>query len=270
MNWKPFHHPDWSLPVVARRAAGEWLDILDGIGEVLASQGRSVLWKNSYPSSTAYYTAMSRLRKNGLVVRVDAKNSLPRLILTEKAKASRPAYYHPETLWNSGWNGIWYTLIFDVPEANRGYRDTLRRFLKTLRMGCLQKSVWITPRDIRPEYDDLERAAAVNTVAYLLESRAVLRRDQQEMVQAAWNFPELHRLQARYLEVFEENLELLRRPSHAEEDLVTLLYQESRAYAQAMVLDPLLPKELFPADYLGPKVWALHNKLRASIAKSLG
>jgi len=43
MNWMSFHHPDISLPVIKRRAAEEWLDILSGVGEILATQGRSVL-----------------------------------------------------------------------------------------------------------------------------------------------------------------------------------------------------------------------------------
>jgi phenylacetic acid degradation operon negative regulatory protein len=268
MKWKSFHHPDWSLPVVRRRAAEEWLDILAGIGEVLATQGRSVIWSKTYPTSGAYHSAMTRLRKNGLVVRHDDDGNLPHLVLTEKAKQRRPAYASPEKLWNTRWNGIWYMLIFDVPESERHYRDTLRKFLKQLRMGCLQKSVWITPRDIRPQYDDLEKAASIHAVAYLLESHTVLHQDQIEMVQNAWDFKTLHKLQARYLEVFNDNLKRIDH-GHSEEELMDLLYLESEAYIQAIRTDPLLPAELHPKTYLGPQVWRLHNKLRAAVAHAL-
>ncbi len=160
-------------------------------------------------------------------------------------------------------------LIFDVPEKDRPYRDTLRRFLKQLRMGCLQKSVWITPQDIRPEYADLEETAAIDAVAYLLESRTVLRLDRQEMVQNAWNFKRLHKLQARYLDVFEENVTRLERPGYCEQDLMSLLYQEAEAYIHAMASDPLLPSTLLPNDYLGKKVWKLRNRLRSRIREIL-
>ncbi len=269
MNWKSFHHPDLSLPVIRRRASEEWLDILSGVGEILATRGKSVLWSRTYPNSTAYYNSMARLRKKGLIVRADNKGNLPHLILTASAKNSRPVYYQPEKLWNTRWNKIWYMLIFDVPEKERHYRDTLRRFLKTLRMGCLQKSVWITPRDIRPQYDDLEKAACVGSVAYLLESQTVLHQDQQELVQNSWGFSRLYELQSRYVEVFGENLELLDQQEASEEDLLSLLYQESEAYIQAMRPDPLLPKELHPASYIGPHVWEIHNKLRTKIAHAL-
>lgn len=269
MTWKSFHHPDWSLPVVTRRASDEWLDILAGVGEILTSHGRSVLWNKTYPSSTAYYSAMTRLYKNGLLVRADAQGKMPRIFLSEAARARQPAYHKPEKFWSSGWNGIWYMLIFDVPETQRYYRDALRRFLKTLRMGCLQKSVWITPRDIRPEYDDLDRAASIKTVAYLLESRTVLHQDQQEMVTHAWDFRRLNDRQARYLEVFGDNLKQVKKRPHSEEELMELLYQESEAYILAMQDDPLLPKELHPKEYLGPQIWALRNKLRKTIAQAL-
>ena len=50
------------------------------------------------------------------------------------------------------------------------YRNVLRQFLKAQRMGCFQKSVWITPTDIRPQYADLKEAAAVEVFACLFEA----------------------------------------------------------------------------------------------------
>ncbi len=269
MNWKSFHHPDWSLPVIRRRASEEWLDILSGFGEMLATRGRSVAWNKTYPTEKAFLSAQRRLGQKGLVVQIHAKEDLPRLTLTDKGRTSQPPCLHPERFWNTKWNRIWYTLIFDVPEKERRFRDSLRRFLRRMRMGCLQRSVWITPRDIRPEYADLDQAAAVGTVAYLLESRTVLHMDQQEMVQNAWDFDRLSELQSRYMEVFTENLQLLDRPAHSEEELMELLYQESEAYLQAMRLDPLLPNALLPADYKGKSVWKLRGRLREKIAQSL-
>ena len=269
MNWKSFHHPDLCLPILRRRAAEEWLDILAGVGEILITQGRSVLWNKTWPTDTAYRIALSRLRKNGLLVKTSPKDTLPQLILTEEAHQKQPPFQQPHKYWDTKWNNIWYTIIFDVPESERHYRDSLRRLLKRMRMGCLQRSVWITPRDIRPEYADLEKSAAVGTVSYLMESRTVLHLDQQEMVQNAWDFDRLNTLHTRYLNVFEQNLDLLERPGHSEEELLQLLYQESEAYVQAMRPDPLLPNCLLPDNYLGKQVWELRTRLRTQIAHQL-
>lgn len=269
MTWASFHHPDWSLPVVRRRAGEEWIDLLADVGEILASGGRSLTWNSSYPNRRAYNNAMYRLKKAGLVVRSEMPGKLPVLRLTEEGRNHRPVYYRPDQEWNSKWSGIWYMLIFDVPEQERYYRDSLRRFLKRLRMGWLQKSVWITPRDIRPEYSDLEKAANVQAVSYLLESRTVLHRETAELVTDAWDFNWLQELQQRYLDVYKENLHAIRGVRDEAEDIMSLLYQEAEAYIQCMRLDPLLPNELLPKGYLGKEVFSLHTKIRKSMALAL-
>ncbi len=269
INWKEFHHPDWSLPVVKRRLSEEWIDLLNDVGEILATNGRSLIWNNTYPNETAFRSAMSRLRKSGVLIERQRDGSLPSLQLTEQGRSKLPAYHHPEKLWNTKWNGIWYVLIFDVPEKERAYRDTLRRILKRLRMGCLQKSVWVTPRDIRPEYDDLEQAANIHAVSYLLESRTVLHRETAEIVDASWDFDGLQRLHERYLTVFNENLKLMKNTSPGEASLLNLLYSEAEAYVQCMRTDPLLPNALLPKEYLGKQVYKLHQQFRKSIATAL-
>lgn len=269
MNWKAFHHPDWSLPVVKRRLSEEWIDLMSDVGATLATSGRSLLWNKTYPSQTAFYAAMSRLRKAGLAVRADETGKLPHLRLTPLGHDRLPVYHRPEVLWDSRWNGIWYVLIFDVPEKERGYRDTLRRYLKQLRMGCLQKSVWVTPRDIRPDYDDLETAAHVHAVSYLLESRTVLHRETSEIVENSWDFQKLQTLHERYLLVYQQNLEHLHTETFTEESIIELLYAEAEAFIQCMHSDPLLPNELLPQGYLGKNVYKLHKEIRATIADHL-
>ena len=269
MDWISFHHPDWSLPVVRRRAQEEWLDLMKDLAEILATGGRAEFWKYTYPNLRAYHNAMSRLRKAGLLVKHDVPGKLPHLTLTPRALISLPPIHVPGRHWNSKWNGIWYMLIFDVPEKERHYRDTLRNFLKRMRMGCLQKSVWITPRDIRPEYDDLDRAANIDAIAYLLESRTVLHQDETEMVENAWNFAWINKLQERYLAVFSENLLFLNATDHDRTALMNLLNQEAEAYIQCMRPDPLLPNKLLPKNYRGKKVYELHQTLRQAVGRQL-
>ena len=269
MHWKSFHHPDWNLPAVKRRIREEWIDLMKDVGDLLAVRGRFLDWHHSYSSQTAYRSAMTRLRKAGLAVHADPTGNLPHLRLTKAAIDSLPIYHAPEPLWETPWNGIWYMLIFDVPETERHYRDTLRGFLKRLRMGCLQKSVWITPRDIRPEYSDLQKAADIGAISYLLESRAVLHEDTIEIVENAWDFSHLHELQMQYLNVFQDNLRRLCSLDQNRESVLQLLYLEAEAYIQCMRRDPLLPHKLLPVTYLGRKVYELHGKLRKQIAQSL-
>jgi phenylacetic acid degradation operon negative regulatory protein len=268
MSWEPFHHPDWSLPVVKRRMSEHWIDLMNDVGDILRTNGRSLLWNHSYPSQTAFNMAMTRLKKSGLVVQYRDDVHLPLLKLTDAGRKKLPPFHNPTKQWETKWDGIWYVIIFDVPESERHYRDSLRRFLKKLHMGCLQKSVWVTPRDIRPEYDDLEQTANVHAVSYLFEARTVLQLDSFEIVENAWNFDRIWELHDRYLSVFSRNLELLKDP-HSDDSILLLLNQEAEAYVQCMQHDPLLPSSLLPRNYLGKKVYKLHCDMRNAIASAL-
>lgn len=269
MNWVPFHHPDISLPVIRRRTSEELISLLSGTAELIFTRGASVIYGSHYPSNRAYQAAVTRLAKRGLIVQSTGDPSLPKLTLTSKGKATIPAYYHPETLWSKKWNQLWYVLMFDVPEVNRNYRNQLRRFLKQNRFGQLQKSVWVTPRDVRPEYDDLDKAAAVDSVAFLFEAKTVLGHGSQSVVRDAWDFPRIKRIQELYIQNVSANLKLLDENTVEKEELLRLVRLDNLAYSQAMSLDPLLPDELLPPQYAGETAVRMHRKLLSQIEKKL-
>lgn len=269
MKWKTFHHPDISLPVIRRKAGEELLSLLAGTAELMLSGGKSTLYKTCYPSMSAYTSGISRLRKMGLISTQKTDGSLPALKLTSEAKKQLPPYLQPNKLWNKRWGKLWYILMFDVPEKERSYRDTLRNFLKQRHFGCLQRSVWVTPRDVRADYDDLNRVASVDSVAFLFEARTVLGFGNQSVVREAWGFNRIHKIQQLYIEFANENLTRLKEGSCSESELIQLLRMDNLAYAQAMSIDPLLPEELHPESYEGPRVVQLHLEISRQAGEHL-
>lgn len=269
MKTAAFHHPDISLPVIRRRATEAALDAMLEVGAFLATKGRSALVRSCYPSDTAYRSAMWRLRKQGLVARRRERGKTPVLALTEKGQSSLPEVCRRSSPWPRKWGGLWYVLLYDVPESERAYRVALRKFLKRLRMGCLQKSVWVSHRDIRPEYDDLVQAGAVDDYSFLLESRTVLGRGPQAVIRAAWDMDGLQNVQRWYCETCEENLENLRGGALAKDELLALARDERMAYLHAMSADPLLPRNLWPGGYAGEQAWKLHRRMVSEITRRL-
>lgn len=49
------------------------------------------------------------------------------------------------------WNGKWFLVFFDVPEAQRNKRDYLRSFLNKIGFYCYQKSVYVFPYECEKE-----------------------------------------------------------------------------------------------------------------------
>lgn len=266
--WAWFHHPDFSIPLIKRRAASEVIEILAGVGDMLVTRGRPHLLQKWYPTDKAYLESQRRLLKKGFLAYVRSRDGQPMLRVTSKAVRQIPDVAKPEALWNRRWNGIWYLLTYDVPEKHAPYRMSLRRFLHHLRMGCLKESTWITPHDIRPEFDDLGKAAGVRDYAVLFEARTVLGMSCHELVQMAWPTARLQTIQNWYCDLAKRHLEALNSGSIKRECFGDFALEEHHAYHSAMALDPLLPRILWPDGYLGDKVVHWHRAIRRALLKS--
>jgi phenylacetic acid degradation operon negative regulatory protein len=265
MHWIDVHHPDISWPVVRRRAGIEMMEMLEMISLFMTRGGWGLLNRSCYPNQSAYLNAVSRLRRNGLIVMRREDGTTPHLVLSDKGRQVVPDYFRPEKHWDRKWNKIWYMLVYDVPEADRPYRNTLRGLLKRMRMGCLQQSVWVTPHDIRPEFEDLARAAGVGSFAYLFEAKTVLGLPSRQVAEDAWDFDRLRKLQAHYCTVMEENAARLENSRCSREELAAVVRKAVDAYHGVFIEDPLLPSALCPAGYRGMQVLKLHRRLLSCI-----
>lgn len=269
MKWLEFHHPDISLPVIKRRIGLELVEMLELVSLFLSRGGWALVNQSCYPDRKAYRNATYRLRKAGLIVERKGGGKTPRLVLSESGQNVLPAYFDPEKYWSKKWNGYWYLFVYDVPEVDRSYRDVLRRFLKQQRLGCLQQSVWVTPWDIRPQFDDLVKGASVASFAYLFESRTVLGLPSRRVVEDAWNFDRIYEIQSRYCDVTRGNLGKLESDMFERDDLATLMRLALSAYHVAFVEDPLMPRTLLPHGYQGFQALALHRQLLKTLGEKL-
>lgn len=269
MTWKPFHHPELSLKVVRRQASAALLDFLAETGAVLMTRGRSLLGGQGFKIPTSYRMAMCRLRQQGLIAYRRTGGQPPVLQVTAKGEEARAAAARPERLWQRKWKGVWCLLSYDIPEKSRAYRDHLRWFLSSQRMGMLQHSLWISPDDIRAEFHDLAQAAALDQYAFLFEARNVLGRSDREIAERAWPMERIAKQQGWYLAVYEENFSRLIARPHAPAEVFELGREEMSAYAALMREDPLLPEALHPASYRGPQVVELHRRMLRAIGERL-
>jgi len=268
-RFRRFHHPDISFPVVRRRAGEYFLQMLGMLGDVLVTRGRSLTWDYSFPSRQAYYSAVSRLRKAGVIAyrRGGGRNAV--LVLTDKGQERLPEFCRSRRPWKKRWSGIWWVLVYDVPESEKTYREALRGFLKRMRMGGLQKSVWVSPHDIRPQYEDLCEAAAVDSFSFLMESRTVLGRGAEDIVQRAWDMEKLEEMQGWFCEICRENIERVRSNSVPVNQLPVLAAEALSGYQHVMREDPILPESLWPRDYQGERAFELYHRLAREVAKRL-
>ncbi len=255
------HHPRFSPSVVCRRSTDVLLLFIDSYAKVVLSRGRT--WPGLFSSlgDISKVTANLRLRRHGVESR-EGPDGVKLLELNEDAGAVRTHLLHPDRFWQRSWDGVWDVLVYDVPTRSNNYRTTLARLLHRHRLGCLQRSVWVTPWDFRPLYDDLVQGAGLGTMSYLFESRLVLGQTHEDVVRNAWPWDGIDRDQLDYCLAFSKRMDQLER----EQDnatLARLALGEMEAYQQAMSRDPMLPEALLPAAYQGQRVWSHHQEFAA-------
>ena len=180
-----------------------------------------------------------------------------------------PDELRPDRMWNKRWDGLWRVLVYDIEESERGFRNGLRKYLRQLRMGYLQQSVWVSPRDIRPVYADLQATLNVESISYLLECRTVLSRKSHDIVHEGWDFNRLNESQKAYIEEWLNRREKLR-AGLPDAEFGSLIREEMLHFTAVMLEDPLLPRELLPDGYLGMKAYAVHQAFTKTVLEYAG
>lgn len=91
---------------------------------------------------SSFSQAIKRLKESGLIAQVNLKDNVI-LKLTDAAIDLQEGKFE-----DKNWDGKWRIVIFDIPEQKRLIRDLFRRNLKKWGFKHLQKSVWVSKRDI--------------------------------------------------------------------------------------------------------------------------
>ena len=175
--------------------------------------------------------------------------------LTEAGRLEALGGRDPEACWRRRWDGRWRLILFDVPEARRGARTRLRRYLRDRGFGYLQNSVWITPDPVTEQRAFLADGAVDVESLILLEARPCAGESDAQIVAGAWDFARINRR-------YEKHQELLTRRPHGLINSETSakafhrwLRDEREAWIGALSHDPLLPVSLLPNGYAGRQAW---------------
>jgi len=166
----------------------------------------------------------------------------------------------PEKEWGTPWDGMWRSISFDLPQAARSERRQLERWLRKRRFGHLQGSVWISHRLYADWTSQIEKRRIDPTAVLFQESRPIGKVKVRDYVKRAWDFDEINERYEQYMTFSESKL-----PEDSSPECFTEWFaQESRHWQQAFELDPFLPSELLPRNYLGKKALSLRkHSLRA-------
>jgi phenylacetic acid degradation operon negative regulatory protein len=163
------------------------------------------------------------------------------------------------------WDGVWYMVIYTVPESDRAVRDQVRKELAWLGFGPLAASTWLSPHDRRSqveEWFDGEPALRLD----ILQCRSSSLPMDREMAARCWDLDGLNRDYRELLQSCQRRMSVYRAGRIAPRDAVVERTRLIYDYRKFPFRDPDLPLELLPAGWVGRQAHELfleaHELLR--------
>lgn len=160
----------------------------------------------------------------------------------------------------------WLLVAFSVPESARDQRHQLRSLLIRLGLGTVAPGLWVAPAHLEAEISHALERAGLRGYTELFRSRHVAGRPLPETVASWWD---LDALDAQYTAFLDRHEPVLRAwqdadgtPAQAFADFVTVV----TVWRRLPYLDPGLPLEGLPHDWVGSRAEELFGDLRARLA----
>jgi phenylacetic acid degradation operon negative regulatory protein len=228
-----------------------WLSLLLYVGDKLSRPTLRNLCAgcDEFEYRTGLIRALRRWEDAGLVEQVERAGAVV-YRLTAQGEKRADGLPDPAPEWNRRWDRLWRVFVFDLPSSEHRTRTKLWRWLREHRFGYLQDSVWIRPHPVSDLVSTLEWFRDNPESFAVFEARQVAGGSDASLVAGAWDIEKLNARYREYLETLNElsaSLSQARLPGQ----VPLLLGKERLAYAMPLMMDPLLPKCLWPRGYLG-------------------
>jgi phenylacetic acid degradation operon negative regulatory protein len=174
---------------------------------------------------------------------------------------------------NEIWDGTWSIVTYSIPERMRDARDRLRLELGWLGYGALSEATWISPYDLARDVERLAETVGVKDKIFTFLVRHHGETRPQDIVSRCWDLTTIHERYAAFIADYQPEMENhLKRlssgtaiePSECFVRRFGLIHE----YRKLPYLDPDLPQELLPQDWLRPKAAALFRDYHALLAES--
>ncbi len=237
-----------------------------GIGSLIT------LLSNFGLSEQAVRSAVSRMCRLGLLkVRREERKSY--YSLTENGhslltKGTQRIF----TRKNNQWDGTWSIVVYSVPEQKREARDRLRLELSWMGYGPLSNATRISPNDRTEEVKELVERLQIKEYIHIFKAKLQDYSDPYEVVSQCWNLGRIHETYANFIAKYSPKLDFhLKRIQDGEnvkpDECFVERFNLIHEYRKLPFLDPDLPRELLPENWLRPRAAAIFDEFHDSLAE---
>lgn len=153
------------------------------------------------------------------------------------------------------WDGRWTVLTYSIPEEQRDVRDRLRRDLSWLGFGVLTPGVYISPWEHPDDLPRLLERYGAHGFVQVFRADNFGPHDNRSLVESCWNLPAINQSYQEFLTEWQPALERFHAQGGGltDEECFVDRYLLAHDYEHFPLIDPGLPEELWPSDWLGER-----------------
>jgi phenylacetic acid degradation operon negative regulatory protein len=210
-------------------------------------------------TNSAVRTTLHRLKREGLITSVNRGS----YTFSQETLLKFETAIRRVKEWRFGhWDGKWRVVVYNFSEDNKALRNKIRRELKWLGFGALASSTWVSPNPLEDVVNEMiEKYWKDGGKVYLFI--AYFPQDPQIIIRTCWNLSEI---ELKYKEFISKWIGLLNKidklsPAEAFVNKITILHE----YRKFLHIDPGLPEELLPSDWIGYEAYKLFKNIYDSL-----
>jgi phenylacetic acid degradation operon negative regulatory protein len=219
-------------------------------------------------SEQAVRSVLSRMWKKGWLKRrrVGRKSYYS---LTKKSQellaVGAQRIFEPET---GNWSGDWYVVAYNVPESKRQQRNKLRRQLTWMGCGAFNTAIWVSPWDVTESVAEVSRRLGIDEHVQVFRSQHVGFASAKQLASWCWDLKRINSQYAAFVEKYEPMLarDKARLADWNQVDPAVCFstrFMLLHEYREFPFVDPHLPPELLPSDWLSPAAVELFKEYYA-------
>jgi phenylacetic acid degradation operon negative regulatory protein len=173
------------------------------------------------------------------------------------------------------WDGRWYLLTYSIPESKRHLRRRLRKRLLWLGFGALHYATWISPRDLRADVEQIAHTLQARPyMEYFVAEHRGFASD-EEIVERCWDLERLNDYYADFISRYDPPLReyqarLMAGDGLEPRECFAQRFMLIHEYRSSPYVDPNLPPELLPDDWLGEKATQLFQQYHDMLSEKAG
>jgi len=236
------------------RELGGWLAVADLVS-LMGDLGQE---------EQAVRSATSRMKKAGLL-RSHARGGVAGYALTEEALTileEGDERIFPAVGGAADLADGWVVAVFSVPERDRGRRHVLRSRLVWLGFGQVAPGVWIAPRRVHSDARRVLGRLDLDRYVTFFEGHHTGSGETRDLIHRTWDLNQLARAYARFLRRHATDVGRWTDGSGGTERDAFITYTLAQSeWRRLPYLDPGLPPELLPPDWIGQQARGLFASL---------